>query len=96
MASLSNALVSKSGSPGMNLIGREISWQKALAGWRVKAAHYPKKWNTAADALSRLSAPDPLPRPDSALRGANLRLPPVQDELLWLIRFDRDGGGEVD
>ena len=73
----------------MNLIGREIAWKKALRGWKLKAAHYPKEYNTAADALPRLIAPDALPRPDAVLRGANLRMPPVQCDKLWLTRSDR-------
>ena len=70
--------------------GREIAWRKALHVWRLTAAQYPKEHNNAADALSRLSAPTALPWPTSALGGAALRVSPVQDELLWLARFDRD------
>ena len=73
----------------MNVICGEIAWRKALRGWRVKAFHYPKELNTAADALSRLTGPNPKQRPDAVLKSANLRFPPPQSGKLWLTRFDR-------
>ena len=88
LAALQNALDCKSSRSAMNLVGREIAWRKALAGWRLSAAHFPKELNTVADALSRLAAPTALPRPSSALCGATLRVAPVQDDSLWLARYD--------
>ena len=94
LSSLQNAIDCKSTRPAINLIGREIAWRKGLRNWRLVAFHFPKKHNTAADALSRLSAPVPLPRPDEALRGAHLRLPPAQTNAIWLARFDRPAVAE--
>ena len=89
LATLQNSIDCKSSRSSINLVGREIAWRQALRGWRLTAAHFPKEHNVVADALSRLSAPSPLPRPTSALRGATLRVPPVQDARLWLASFDR-------
>ena len=95
LSSLQNAIDCKSTRPAINLVGREIAWRKALRKWKLVAFHFPKEFNTAADALSRLSAPVPLPRPDAALQGAHLRLPPAQNETLWLTRFDRPAAAPV-
>ena len=90
LTALQNSLNLRSGKVDMNAICREISWRKIIDGWRFKPVHYPKKFNTVADALSRMTAPDPLPRPSAALGGASLRCPPIQDDSLWLARFDRN------
>ena len=91
LAALQNALDCKSSRSAINAVGREIAWRKALAGWKLTAAHYPKEFNVIADALSWLAAPTALPRPTAALRGATLRTAPLQDESLWLARFDFAG-----
>ena len=88
LTSLQNLLGLRSSKTDLNAICREISWRKVLDGWRVFPVHYPKEVNTVADALSRLCAPDPSPRPTAALLGASLRIPPAQDDSLWLARFD--------
>ena len=77
LAALQNAIDCKSSRSAINLVGREIAWRKALLGWRLLAAHFPKEHNVVADALSRLAAPSPLPRPTAALGGAALRIPPT-------------------
>ena len=89
LTSLQNLLHLRSGVTNLNAICREISWRKVLDNWRVCPVHYPKEYNVVADALSRLHAPDPSPRPSSALRGASFRIAPLQDDSLWLARFDR-------
>ena len=93
LASLQNAIDCKSPRSSINMVGREIAWRKALHGWKLTAAHYPKEHNTVADALSRLAAPTALPRTTAALAGAALRVSPAQNESLWLARFDREAQG---
>ena len=64
-------------------------FEKVLRGWKFLPVYFPKEFNHVADALSRLAAPDALERPSSALGNAAFRAVPVQDESLWLARYDR-------
>ena len=55
-------------SPGLNLLTREVAIDVALATYAVEVVSYGNiagVLNEAADALSRLTAPEPKPFPES-------------------------------
>ena len=57
LASLTGTLNLK-GRKSLNAISRELSWRQVRQSWRFAAGHLPTEHNHAADALSRLSAPE--------------------------------------
>ena len=69
LGALLSASKGSSTSPGMAIILRELALEDAELGARIVAAtHIPGMSNAAADALSRLWAPEPSPLPEE-LRG---------------------------
>ena len=64
VGALQNAL-SLSGKGPLLTVAREIAWRQAAEGWHFSVGHIPTESNTVADALSRLSAPEPASFPDA-------------------------------
>ena len=75
-ASLQDALDLK-GSRCMLAVAREIAWRQGRRGWLFAVGHLAAEFNTAADALSRLEAPDPSPLPPEVQGARRLHLAPV-------------------
>jgi hypothetical protein len=65
-------------------IAREISWRKIRGKWHFEVAHLPAEHNLVADALSRLSGPDPYGLPTRAL-GSAVRVPVPDHSSIWAI-----------
>jgi len=53
-----NGMLSLRGKNALTAITREVAWRKVRYGWRYAAGHLPSEHNGAADALSRLHAPE--------------------------------------
>ena len=82
LASLTLSL-SRKGKHGLGRISRELSWRRVRYGWRYAVGHLPTERNTAADALSRLSAPkaDRKQIPPEVATARRLAAPRLAD--LW-------------
>jgi len=84
--SLQNALALRGRGP-LLAIARELAWRKARFGWKFSVSHLPSEHNGVADALSRRSGPDPLPRP-ACLSTARRRDAPDLS-LIWVASADQ-------
>ena len=81
-AALSNALRLRGLGP-LQAIAREIAWRQAIFRWSYEVGHLPSENNRAADALSRLHAPERSQIPPE-LRQATEILPPALADM-WQV-----------
>ena len=89
LGALLAASKASSPSPELNLVLREIALEDAELGSRIHCAqHVPGMANDLADALSRLSAPDPKPLPD-VLRHIPRTPVPSRGRTWWLTSTRR-------
>ena len=72
--------VSQRGKGDLGKVCREVALRQARGGLVIAVGHLPTKHTVLADALSRLSSPDP-PRFPSQLRGLPCRAMPCLGDL---------------
>ena len=85
MVALQNAMKLK-GSTALMAVARELAWRKAKHGWLFTAGHLPAEANVVADALSRLSGPDPQAVPRVLGKARYRQVPPLR--ALWQVPKD--------
>ena len=65
-------------------VAREMAWRSAQQQWQYAVAHLPKEQNQSADALSRLSAPQPPALPDELSEAVRVQEPSVAE--FWKLQ----------
>ena len=60
VGALQHAIALK-GKGHMLIVAREKAWRQARVSWKFDVSHFPNECNHDADALSRISAPEPAP-----------------------------------
>ena len=70
--------VSRRGRGDLGKVCREVALRQARSGLHVAAGHLPSELNTWADALSRLSSPQPSQIPEELRHLPRRTLPPLR------------------
>ena len=83
IASLEAALRLR-GKGDIGKVTTELALGRPRLRWRVRVGHFPAEVNTVADALSRLSAPDPSRFPAELIKSSCVDVP-APDEAFSLI-----------
>ena len=72
---LQTALSLKGRMPNLGA-ARELAWRQARGRWSYEVGHLPSEHNVTADALSRVTCPEPAQWPAADLGSASWRNPP--------------------